>query len=179
VFFRVPLLLTIVDAVIYRLDPVGTRAVDPPGPATEGYDDIFKEPVLYETTTHDSATRTSTRTELPPVRVPCQVEIFTQEQLRQMFTGNVPDTSMTLVTHRRDLELLGLVDLVTNRPSFGIGDRVSGLEKRNLPGVLARGFPAPGFFISELRPGSWGFGDVGNDLELLFLSEREQGPVRA
>src|SRR4051812_41139847 len=49
------------------------------------------------------------RTELPPVQVPCQVEMETAESLRMFAAGDAPQTRLHLVFHMQDLEARGLV----------------------------------------------------------------------
>ena len=173
--FRVPLLLEVVDAVIHQLDHAATRAFDPVGPATSGYDDIFREPVVTDTIAGASvAGRTSSRQEKAAIRVPCQVETTQFEELQQAFTGDLPQSRMTLVFHREDLLNLGLLDTVTKNILIKKGDRISGLEKRSL-GVSVLKFQGVGMFVREIFPGSWGFGPDGHDLHMCILEQRDEG----
>lgn len=174
---RVPLLLNFVDAVVFRLDTAATRAVNPPGPSPEGYSDIFREPVVSDGAAGASVGgRVSTRREMDPVRVPCQVETSTFGDLREGFTGNLPQSRVQLVFHRADLESLGLLDPITKNVVLKIGDRIEKLEKHGSPGTVVAALPGKdGLFIREILPASWGFGPDGHDLEVAVLEQRDQG----
>lgn len=175
--FRVPLLLEVVDAVVHRLDITATRAFNPVGPAASGYDDIFREPVVTDGTAGASvAGRVSSRQEMTAVRVPCQIETSLYEDLRQSFSGALPQSNMTLVFHRQNLADLGLLDPTTNNILLKKGDRISQLERRSL-GVPVLVFRPPGLFINEIYPGSWGFGLDGHDLHLCILEQRDEGAL--
>ena len=170
---RVPLLLQKSIAVIHRLDVTATRALDPPGESTVGYDEILNEPIKY-----DSGPGTpilASRQELSPVRVECQVEAPTFEQLQQHGPGIVENTVLVLVLHRKNLKDLSLLDPTTGKPLIKKSDRVSAIEKFGFPGTVLQPLAAPGLFVYEVRPGSWGFGD-GHDLELVFLEDRARTP---
>lgn len=167
---RVPLIAQTSVAVIYRLDPTATAAVDPPGPDAAGYDPVFREPIVYD----NAGTRTSARRELAPVRVPCQVEAARFEELRQQFSGDAPNSNVVLVLHRQDLETLGLLDPTTRKLLIAVNDRVSGLERSGAPGQVVQPFVGEGLFVFEVRPASFGFGPDGHDLELLYLNDREK-----
>lgn len=173
-FIHVPLLLQNPDAIIYRLDITATRALDPPGAATSGYDDAFREPIASDTTQGSSiADRTVARVELAPVRVPCQVETDMSDSLHQAFQGNLQRGEYCLVFSVMDLTVLGLIDSTTGKPKFGIGDRVSALERHNLAGSNLVELPQEGLFFREVRPASWGFGD-GCDLWLGIITSRDK-----
>lgn len=167
--FRVPLLFP-VAAVVHRLSIEATRDVNPPGEPTTGYDETFREPIVYD----QAKVRTDARRELPPVRVPCQIESLSFETLRQLALGDAPVTNMVFVFHRRDLESLGLLD--ANRDVvLKKGDRISAIERLNVPGSVVRTLREPGLFVFEMRPRSWGMGPDGYDLELAIMSERREG----
>lgn len=177
--FSVPLVLEIVDAVIYRLDTIGTRGFKPPGSAAFGYDDAFREPVVYDTTGGSSvADRRSSRMELSAIRVPCQVETTQYDALRESFMGNLGQTDLALVFHRVTLKLMNLIDEDTGNVLIKTGDRVAGLEKHNLEGVIALQLPNPdGLYVTQVMPRSWGFGNDGYDLHIALLSSRDQGSM--
>lgn len=171
---RVPLLLAKVDAVIYRIDITGTRSLDPPGAATSGYDDAFREPVVYDTTKGASiADRVVSRVELSPIRVPCQVETQLFDSLAEAYQGNLQQGEMAMVFSKIDLELMQLLDSTTNKPKIGVGDRVETFEKHNLPGVVAVALSDGGMFVREVFPASWGFGD-GQDLWVAIIISRDK-----
>lgn len=169
---RVPLVLQSSVAVIYRLDVKATRQADPEGEATSGYDETLREPIAYTGTGGD---REDSRREFAVIRVPCQVEIMTDEKLREMVTGNDPVSNMVFVFHRADLERLGLLN--TNRDVIlKTGDRIEGLERfGGAVGAKTKTFEAPGLFIHQMQSRSWGFGPDGYDLELALISDRRRG----
>jgi hypothetical protein len=172
---RVPLLLCLVDAVIERRDPEGTRDLDPPGPAQSGMDDIFREPVVYDNASGAQVAGREVATQYhAPVRVQCQVETTLYDNLNMAASGNLPDSRMTLVAHRQQLAQLNLIDSVTGNILIRVGDRVRSLE-RSGQGVTVTTFPNGGLFITEVRPASWGFGPDGHDLHLLILEPRDPG----
>lgn len=174
---RIPLVLNTVAAVLHRLDVAATRAVDPPGADAAGYDDLWDEPRVYDDAV--TSARTSTRRELAAVRVPCQVETFTEQRLRETLGGDAQASNVVLVMHRRDLDRLGLIDATTRDVLIRPRDRISTLERINRPGTVVRtlGPDAAGLHVLEVRGGSWGLGPDGHDLELVFLQDRPQARV--
>lgn len=164
---RVPLIWP-VDAVIHRLDIPSTWAQDPPGPLTQGYDPVLKEPIISRDAT---GTRTSPRQELDAVRVPVQVEYKTMEQLRMEVGGNEPLSQIVFVAHREDLESLNLLDGTTRNCLLKPGDRVSSLERHGL-GITVREFVKP-LYIYRVDDGSQGFGPDGYDLEIIWTCHRD------
>lgn len=60
------------------------------------------------------------RTELPAIRVPCQVEPKVFEDLRMLASGDSPRSDISLVFHFKDLERLGLVDATTGDASSSV-----------------------------------------------------------
>jgi len=171
VTFRVPTLglgMMRSVAVLHRLDVAATRAYDPPGVPTTGYDPDFSEPVVYDA----SNVRTSARRELTAVRVPCQVETPRFEELQQAGAGIIANTSLILVVSRFDLERLSLLDPTTRAPLIRKSDRVSAIERYGVTGQSQQPLADDGLYVLEVRPASWGFGTEGHDLELVFLAER-------
>lgn len=161
-------------AVIHRLDRTATQAVDPPGTPAAGYDPVFRTTVVYD----DAGTgaRTDSRRELPVLRAPCQVEMYTEDRLRQAFTGQVPSSNLALVFWRYDLERLGLLDAATREFVVRVDDRVSALENTRTGAVTrSLGPNGTGLFIFEVRAASHGFGPDGYDLEIIYLNDRPRG----
>jgi hypothetical protein len=164
-------LLKPVAAVIERLHITGTWAEDPPGAAySEGYDKINREVVKFA----DEVTGAveSPLKYMSEIRVPCQLEFPTYEELRQDFGGDAPLTTVVLVFHRRDLERLLLLDRDTKNCLLKKGDRVARVEKLNIPGRIVHQFPNNGIYIYQLEPGSPGFGPDGYDLEIAYMTNR-------
>lgn len=171
--FRVPLLLEKSLAVIYRLDPQATKLVKPYSGAQSGYDDDFREPVIYDDVRGSETLRQSSRIELPPVKVPCQVETRRFEALDQKEPGDVPDSDVQLVFHRMDLLQLKLIDPYTNEILIRKNDRVSHIEAYRYPGKVSKQFDPPGLYITQIVPASFGFGPDGYDLHIVYLNQRE------
>jgi hypothetical protein len=155
-------------AEIARLDTVATAAdPDGAGPLSSGYDPDFKETVVLE----EAGARRDARREMPPVLVPCQVEVGAFEALQQLAAGNSPDSRVTLVFHLRDLERLGLVDPASGDARLRVNDRLVAI--RDLGGNLVQAVRTPpGLYITEVQPQSFGLGRHRN-LALVTLQERE------
>ena len=161
-------------AEIAQLDTVATGAVDPPGAAVSGYDDDFKEPVLAGPAVQGLGA--DQRQEKPVVRVPAQVEFGPFEQLRQAFSGSLPDSRIVLVMDYEDLDRLGLIEPGGNESLLRPNDRV--VQILNGQGTVIEAFEnPPGLFITELRPG-YGL-DADRNIVLAFAGDREQGLGRA
>jgi hypothetical protein len=174
--FRLGLVLEKSTAVIHRLNPAATKDLRPYPGVPAGYDKDFREPLVFDGgPASDEKERLDTRMELPPVRVPCQIETPKFEELLQEVQGNDPKTTFHIVLWRRDLEDLGLIDTKSRACLIKVDDRVSCIEKWNEPGVVTVPFSPPGMYITEVQPGSPGFGPDGYDLEICFLSRRRKG----
>lgn len=174
--FRVPLLLQVSIAVIHRLNLSASKDLRPYVGQTSGYDPDFKEPIVFDDqpALGEEPIRTYGRVELPPLRVPCQVEPGVVDALRQTNVGDMPNSSVQLVLHRMDLERLKLIDVDTREVAIKVNDRVSGIEQPGKPGVYTQKFPEPGLFVMEVNPASFGFGPEGYDLHLVRLDARER-----
>jgi|SRR3989339_529451 len=161
-------------AEIAQLDSVATAAIDPEGPASSGYDPDFKETVLAAR--EPDAMVVDQRQEKTLVQIPAQVEVGTFEQLKQSFSGALPNTQMVLVMDFEDLHRLELMDPESDETLLRSSDRIT----RILNGrgeVIETFLNPPGMFIIELRP-SYGLNNDRNIL-LAFCSEREQGIAKA
>lgn len=157
-------------AEIARLDTAATAAEpDGAGPLASGYDLDFKETRVFEA----SGARRDARKEMPPIRVPCQVEVGAFEALRQLASGNSPDSRVTLVFHFRDLERMGLVDAATGAALVRVNDRLVAIH--DLDGRLVQAVRTPpGLYAVEVQPQSFGLGRRRN-LLLVTFEERELG----
>lgn len=157
-------------AEIARLDTVATAGdPDGAGPITSGYDPDFKETVVLE----DAGPRRDARREMPPLLIPCQVEVAAFETLRQLASGNSPDSRVTLVFHFRDLERMGLVDPASGDALLRVNDRLVAI--RDLAGALVQAVRTPpGLYATEVQPQSFGLGRSRN-LLLVTFEERELG----
>lgn len=169
---RVPLLLQRSIAVVHRLNISATRLHNPDGEDVYGYDETLKETITYDRAVEGAV---DSRRESSEVRIPCQIETWRYEELRQVGLGDAPVTNMVFVFHREDLEKLGLLDS-EKTILLKKGDRISHLEKYGaVSGMVTKRFNDPGLYIYELRPGSWGFGPDGYDLEIVFTARRQEG----
>jgi len=157
-------------AVVYRLDQAATWANDPPGSATTGFDPIFKEPrVSYEGGYRRGDTL---RYDAAPIKIPCQLEFASWQQLNMTFGGDKRVTRNMFVFHRKTLAKMGLLDAnmtCTLKPMDKIV-RVEDIKGRT---VLQ---PDKDLFIYEIRPGSAGFGSTGYDLELVYTTHDPVDP---
>lgn len=169
---RVPLILEKSLAVLHRLNVDGTDdAIPVPGMAS-GYDDVLREPIVYDNERRGITVRREARVEYPAIRVPCQVEPLRTEDLQQFPPGNSPKSDILLVLHRQDLERLKLLDSETNQLLIKENDRISAIESFRKPNVPTYHMRAPGLYVFQIQPRSFGFGPKGTDLFLLFVSER-------
>jgi hypothetical protein len=165
--------------VISRLDVPATQRVDPDGagPITQGYDPDLREPIAYTDGAGDRATTVRYKT---PVRVPCQVEVKTYEELRQVFQGDAPVTTMVFVLHNKDLRRLGLL---TCKAGCGSGSQSLKIAKNDrIDGVLCMrkgesntDLVEP-LYIYRIDPGSWGMGPSGTDLKIVYTANRPALP---
>lgn len=143
------------------------------GGTTPPMDPDFREPIPLDF--DEDGIGKVARSELPEVRIPCQVEPQTFEQLRMLPTGRAPRTSLDLVMHFRDLTRLGLVD-ADGRARIGTGDGLSGIYTLTGKLVLPVQTP-PGLFVTEARPTGFGLGlgRARRNLLLLTFSDRAAG----
>lgn len=156
-------------AELARLDTLGTATADPDGPAstTSGYDPDFKESVLVDE--NDDGVGERRRRELPPVRLPCQVEPYAFDAMRMLAAGNAPRSRIELVFHFSDLEREGLVDATTGDALVRPGDRLAALFDR--AGALVQAIPSsPGLYATEARPIGFGLDLVRPRRNLLLVS---------
>ena len=145
-------------AEIARLDTVATAAdPDGPGPLASGYDPDFKETIVLE----EAGARRDARDEMPPIRLPCQVEVGAFEALQQLAAGSSPGAQVTLVFHFRDLERMGLVDPPSGDALLRVNDRLVAI--RDLTGALVQAVRTPpGLYATEVQPQSFGLGRARN-----------------
>jgi hypothetical protein len=149
-------LIFVFSAEFVRLD---ARAM------AEGAPDVdpdFREPRVIASEPDGVGTRV--RHELPPVRVPCQVEPESFEALHMVGAGNEPESKVRIVVHFRDLEALGLVDPATGRARLQPGDRMTGFYDRT--GALVQ---LTDLHVTEARPIGFGFGLLRPRRNLLLL----------
>jgi len=159
---------------IARIDTQATAAVDPAGPATEGYNKNFRAP--SRGTTADGKGE-PVREEQELIRIKAQVEDGTYGLRQQTFGGDMPDYAMVTIHHYRELEARGLLDPGTGRPSFRKSDRLVAIY--NKKGELEQQIPEnPGLFAVHVQPRSYGLARRRN-LLLIGWDDRERGTRRA
>jgi hypothetical protein len=167
-------------AGIFRLDTEGTLAVTPPAGSFggAGYDPEFREPVLVEQAAGDTVGKVA-RVELPEILVKCQVdEVEESEAQRQQVSGNVPNSRMVLVFHAADLEKALLMGADGN-PLIRVNSRLGRVLDRSnkhvwTPGASRPGMK-PGFFLTSIRPTSWGLSGHARNLFISIWEDREVG----
>lgn len=172
--FSVPFVLEKSLAVWYRLDQTSIDTLQAYSGETSGYDKDFREIKAYDDVRGTRVTRTETRIELPPIRVPCQVEIIKFERLRQEFSGDMPDTNITLVLHRKTMRRRKLLDPYTGALLLHKNDRIESLEAYRNPKKTTQPLDPPGLYVFEIQPGSFGFGSDGFDLHIVYLNTKER-----
>ncbi len=154
------------NAVIRQLDTQATAEAKGDG---GGYDEDFKEPSPNPSETSQGSGIT-TRREAPALRLPCQVEMGTNEKLRQFFQGNDPTGRLVLVFHFRDLEHAGLVDSSGNA-TLRIGDRLQ--ELVNGRTGVTEYTPRDPLYAVEVQPNAFGIGR-GRNLLFVFFESRDK-----
>ena len=140
--------------LIYRFLAALHRLEQTRGDTTPLMDPDFREPIALDL--DEDGIGEVARSELPELRIPCQVEPQTFEQLRMLPSGRAPRTSLDVVMHFRDLERIGLVDR-DGRARIGSGDRLSAIYTLDGELVLPVQTP-PGLFVTEARPTGFGLG---------------------
>ena len=164
---RVPLLNSLSAIVLRQLNIPLTRLQDPPGAPTEGYNPLTRTPHVYDDPT--TGERKDTRQYDAPIRIPCQVEIRSWEQLKQEFHGDAPDSDIAFVLHRMHLPTLGLME-ADGTINIKKGDKIEAIEKNGIPGFTVVALDGP-LYIFEVRHAGWGFGTV-LDLEVVYTTKR-------
>lgn len=168
-------LLQVFHAEIHRLDRA-LMIVAPPESGL-GFDPDFHEPVVVD---HDGdGIGERRRLELPAVRIPCQVEPKTMDDVQMYAAGNSPRSKLQLVMHFRDLERLELVDPASGVARVVPGDRLGALQTRG--GELVQRFiDPPGLFVTEARPIGWGLHTTRprRNLLLVTFEDRQQAVGR-
>lgn len=151
-------------AELFRLDTLAMAAAD-------GYDPDFKEPVLRDV--NDDGIGERTRSEHPPVRIPCQVETKVFEELRMQASGNVPRSRIDLVMHFKDLQRMQLVDATTGDALVRPGDRLGAIYDK--AGALMQAIRTPpGLYVTEARPLGFGLNISRPRRNLLLVSFNER-----
>jgi len=160
-------------AEIHRLDTASIATEDPDGsgPLSSGYDEDFKESVFVDT--DDDGLGEAVRREHPAVRIPCQIESQTFEQLRMFASGNAPGTTLDLVFHFKDLERMELVDSATGDALLRPGDRLGAIY--DMAGVLVQSIKTPpGLYVHETSPIGFGLNRTRPRRNLLVVAFKDR-----
>jgi hypothetical protein len=149
-------LLFVCYAEFVRVDASAMTATSP------SVDPDFLEPRIVADA--PDAVGTLARAELPPVKIPCQVEPESFEALHMIGAGNQPTSHVQVVLHFRDLEAVGLVDAATGRALVGPGDRMTGFYDRQ-----GRLIETADLYVTQARPIAFGFGLLRPRRNLLLV----------
>ena len=93
----------LIRPLVATIAPLDTAAIDTAG----NYDDVFRE--VKKTDTDSDGIGETQRVEGTPYTLQVQVETSLQENQRMAGTGDLPDSSIALVAHMKELEEKGMV----------------------------------------------------------------------
>ena len=164
---------------IAQLDTAATAAdPDGVGPATSGYDDDFREPIVVPPSDDSSEPGDVHRVETI-VQLLAQVESDQQGEIVMMLAGKSSNSSRTLIFHFADLERIGMVEVGTGQPKLRApGDRLAAIRNHRT-GELIEEIPrVPGWFATEIRSIGFGLGPSRN-LLLVRFEERSASIERS
>lgn len=165
---RVPL-LNPVTAVFQQLQTQATWGNAPAG-QEHGYDPDFREPQTTQSAGGQPIEGSQVYGE--DVKVPCQLEVKTYEEIKMLEAGDDPLTRIVLVLHRKDLANLGLIDVDTGNILLKRNDKFLRIEYRGR--VVLQ--PLSELYISRIDQGSAGFGVDGYDLHIVYTTDRGSDP---
>lgn len=153
----------LINPILAELARLDTSTTETSG----GYDPDFKS----LKTTYPQGVRTSSRKELAPIRVRCQVEPAAWEAQRQTDAGNSPSTLLVLCFHYVDLERASLID-AHGDPLIRVNDRVLALYTTR--GALVQRCSERGFYATKVDLGS-GWLSAKRNILLVTFENRAQG----
>lgn len=165
----IPRLVNPFEVEIAPFDTAATAALDPPGDADSGFDDVFREPRVYDAP--DGGKRATTRREGPSFRFWARVEVGPWDQQNVTALGLDPRTEVVVIASMTRLWLRGLVDL-HGRPAIKRGDRLVGIYE------VRTGKPArilsddEALFVTHVREAEYGIGGRRNLLYVQFARRR-------
>jgi len=137
-------------------------------PLVDIYDEDLNEPLFVDD--DDDKVGTLKRPEKDAFLVKATIEVQDFESLRQVATGNAPDSNTKLYIHRRDLIRAGLLDAATGVVTLMVNDRVSRiLDRFRRPAVS---FGNLEIFVTEVRPAVL---EHGLNFWQVDLDSRKQG----
>lgn len=153
-----------------QLDLAGTAAdPDGAGPATSGYDPVFRETVLTPTS---NGIGQSTRKETT-ILIPGQFgNPQSMAQLMEAQNGNLSPVEFEILFHFRDIERLNLIEAATGSALIKVGDRLNAIRKCCDSSLIQMIPNPPGAFITKAMPT---FG-LHNSRNLLICTFRSRDP---
>lgn len=134
------------------------------------YDPDFKEPVLVAPVSGQGP-GTIARAEGTHYFVEAQIEPSSFERQNQQFSGNDPNSTLTIVAHFAALESAGLVDAAGNA-MIRIGDRLVAIRDRH--GNLTN-TPIRPVFVSQCMPGGTGLSSGYRNLLFVTFVSKDRG----
>lgn len=160
---RVPL-ISPMTVVIQRLELGPTQGVVTT-PEGAGFDPDFREPVGLQGSGGSAVT--DTRVYGEEIKIPCQVEFKTYEELQMVEQGDAGLTKIAAVLHRKHLKELDLLDDNGN-VTLKKGDKIVRFEKQGRTVLV----PSGDLYVYRIDPASQGFGPDGYDLHIMWTSDR-------
>ncbi len=138
--------------------------------STPGMDPIFREPrVGVDPNTNERVLGRKEST----VRLPCQIQPQTYQQLAQTATGITPKTALKLLFHYEDFEERGMVDLKRRNTPIRPTDRLVEISSYETGERLLYFAYPPGVFATECLV--TGFQDGYANLLTVTFGDRAQG----
>lgn len=164
-----PSLINPFELEIAPLDTAATAAVNPPGTASDGFDDVFREPRVWNDPT--TGARTSARQEGEPYRLRAQVSMGPWDRLQMGPLGDDPETRLLAVASIPDMKVAGMLN-DDGRPCVRKGDRLVAVYEVKT-GALARTIGVgEELYVTEAREGEFGIGGRRNLLYIAFSRRR-------
>ncbi len=133
------------------------------------YDDEFRE--VRKTDSNADGIGETQRVEKAEIVINVQVESNRQELQRQVGSGDVPDSGMELVAHRKELEDAGLI-AADGRPAIQPRDRLVKISDKF--GNVVMTFDRNPLFVTQVKVIDGWLGFRAN-LIMITVDERRQG----
>ena len=156
--------------LVNATDPSATRALNPPGEDTKGFDDLYRQPVYYRNPTTGARLSTVQTVER---RFLAQVEVDQERLKRMMGAGDMPMFDVAFVAHVRDLKRRGYMN-TDGTPTIKREDRpIKAVHPIRTSEVLDEWTGANAIWIDEVRSASWGF-TGRRDLFVFFCTKKTE-----
>ncbi len=138
------------------------------GTATN-YDDEFRE--VKKVDSDSDGIGETERVEKAELTIDVQVETNTEERQRMAASGNVPDSRMELIAHRREFEERGLVN-AAGKFAIKVNDRLVRLSDKW--GTVISTFDLVPLYVTEIKPIDGWLGFTSNLIKI-SVNDRPQG----